>query len=327
MLFPGIIFLNLKAKGLCMDFIKRYFKQYRLYILIAVPLLIALIVTAIIVASDKDNYGSESTQPSDTSSNQYSYTDSLSSTSESTDISTEPGSSVLEPAFPITLGKPYKINISESRDARLLLEGIIEVPSFENPNRSPVVDAINKFVLEIGNALKELALKRPLDLAKMELSHGGDDLPFRYNINYSIEQSSSTVLSILLSYDVYTGDEHEYISNFCINYDLSTGKKLELKQIFNCDKTVYLPRIHSYIKEQIELERDIYYEDLGLVERNIFETNDVGIFLDLWCFSPDGLVLVYNPYKIADFSAGIIKFTMPYSKLSDIMKINPLYVN
>jgi hypothetical protein len=317
-------FVILTEGIIIMGFLKRFWKQYKLYILAAAPIILAAIISVIIVATEDEATGGEPTQNA-TSSVQSSYTDSPEPGTENTGATTEPVGSEAPPTLPLTLGKSKKIEISETQNNRLLLEGSIEVPSFENPNQSPIVDAINESLVGIGNSLKDHALKRPLDLAKTELTKGGgDDLPYKFNVKYSVKLSNTKVLSVVFSRNEDTGDEHEFISDYCVNYDLLTGKRLMLEQIFNCDKTVYLPKIRSYIKEQIALNPGKYYDDLKLVDLVDFEADSEVVFLGLWYFSSDGLVLVFNPYKIAGFSAGIIKFTMPYSQLSNIMKINPV---
>jgi len=275
-----------------------FFKKYRLYILVSLPVVIAMVAAAIIVAADNPGSTADAAGTA-AQSTSAPYRENIAETTapepEYTDLITE---------------------ISETQDGTLVLSGSVTVPVFSNPGGSDIIDSVNNSLATLGNRFLSEAKDKPLTYAKTELAAGGDDLPYTYDARYSVALCSDTVISVVFTVEKNLGDEHEAVSVYCVNYSLSNGKELSLSDIFSCGSGVFLPEIHSYVETRISADPSQYYSDYaGLIELMDYS--------DKWYFSPNGFVIVYEPYEIASYSAGVVSFTIPCSELSDILAINP----
>lgn len=308
MTFPNKIFVRLK----------RFFNKYKLYCLIALPIIIAAVAAAIVVSTDKDAPALSGTLIESTSAAlplDSSQVFSITAESGASDPGTDTAPPATDSAIPVTESAPGLITLNETQDSKILLSGTISYPIFNNPNSSPIISAVNDALAKVGNSFKDYALNTPLSLAKTEFVADGSSLPFTFDVSYTIKLNNSSVLSIVFFINQFTGDMHNYIWDYCVNYNMTNGASLSLSDLFNSDSSVYMQKIYNYIENQIAQNPDNYYPDTKLVE-----TFD---YSNKWYLSSDGLVCVFNPYQIAPYVSGIIQFTIPYSEFSGMMKIDP----
>ena len=311
-----------------MKSIFQFIKQYRLYVIVIIPIVIATVIAVIIVASENQSppkqTGSETSltelSASDTASQTFTVSDTSSGTDTgiSSDTDTTPPQTEVA-TFPMTEDASEIIPISESENNTLILSGSINVPVFQNPNGSSVIASVNSSLHSVGELFTEYALGIPLSAAKDALNAGGIGLPYYFTADYTVTNNSSTVLSVVFVKNEATGGSHEYMSNYCVNYDLATGAELKLSEVFSCSYETCLDRLITYAEALISQNPELYFDDYsGLIRRASLSNK--------WYFNSEGLVLVYNPFEIAPYTTGIVTFTVPYSEISDILTINPLDV-
>ena len=106
------------------------------------------------------------------------------------------------------------------------------------------------------------------------------------------------------------GPEYNDLYNY--NFDLLTGNRIYLKDIFN--KNVdYLKVITDYINYKVNQNKDNYYSDA-----NINVPDDQAFYL-----TDDGILIYFGVDEIAPESFGIPKFKMEFSKFAPY--INPRF--
>jgi hypothetical protein len=110
-------------------------------------------------------------------------------------------------------------------------------------------------------------------------------------------------------------------------FDLNTGKKLSLKDIFKVSEDEYMSFIYDFVSKKIMDEinndresrhgymfDDAYFGDGYKSIRN-FDPND-------FYLSQNALVVFYQKYVLADGAAGPLIFEIPYESISNILAID-----
>ncbi|MBR3691541.1 MAG: DUF3298 domain-containing protein [Clostridia bacterium] len=127
-------------------------------------------------------------------------------------------------------------------------------------------------------------------------------------------------VSYLVQSTVFTGGMHAIDTNTALSFDAQTGKQLTLDDVFDVDSTVYLPRLHAEVKRIIDNEK-LTFDPLDfLYYENYAEALYANTFADKWYLGDETLYLIYQPYEIAPYTAGVITFSIPYSALADILE-------
>jgi hypothetical protein len=105
----------------------------------------------------------------------------------------------------------------------------------------------------------------------------------------------------------YIGGKHGMMLEEGINF--KDGKEISLEDVFK-DGINYRGLIEQSIEKQIvRSESDLYYSDVKVPEDGYS-----------FCFKGDALVIIFNPYIMASYEAGVIKFEIPISEISDFMR-------
>ncbi len=119
---------------------------------------------------------------------------------------------------------------------------------------------------------------------------------------------------------VYSGGMHAQDSDTTLNFDAQTGKQLSLDDIFDVTADIYLPRLHAEILRIIDAEKLTAEPTEFLYYENYAEVLSANFFTDKWYLTDDTLYLIYQPYEIAPYTAGVITFAVPYSNIADILE-------
>jgi hypothetical protein len=117
--------------------------------------------------------------------------------------------------------------------------------------------------------------------------------------------------------DEYQGGAHGTYGSFFANYDVKTGRKLALDDVFT-DTVVVSEAVTKYFVEQYELERDVPLSRQGFFvdEHRLPVTPNFALL-------PEGVLFTYNIYEIAPYAFGKCEVTVPYSALRAVMKYRP----
>jgi hypothetical protein len=127
------------------------------------------------------------------------------------------------------------------------------------------------------------------------------------------------ILSIPMEYYTYTQGAHGISITAFLNYDISTGKEIVIKDIFLEDPN-YLQLISDYAKNELMVklvDGENPMSDASWVKDGIKPVQDnyegnIG-------FSQEGIVVVYQPYQVAAYAAGPQTVLVPYDAVAGII--------
>lgn len=141
------------------------------------------------------------------------------------------------------------------------------------------------------------------------------DYPFAWEIEVegSAMHQSNKVLSVALNAYSYTGGAHPNIFLDLINFDLSSGKKLSLADIFS-DEDQLKALVEKKFREVREIESSISIVDAG------FFWGDAFSLPQNFALQEEGVYFHYNPYEAAAYALGATEFTIPYDDLKGVMR-------
>ena len=126
--------------------------------------------------------------------------------------------------------------------------------------------------------------------------------------------ASSKALTVKMETYAYTGGAHPNSSLTYYTFDRETGRLLTLADMVS-DTTALLGVLEREFRQHQKLLPLTSLEEQGyfLRDGHFFLPANVGA-------SRDGLVFYYNPYEIAAYAIGPIRITVPYEKLSGILR-------
>lgn len=216
----------------------------------------------------------------------------------------------------------FEVNKKYFNDAKGFAELKLNLPKLDgNYNGIP---EINKYF--IGKE-KFFYDELPLDILKEsnQKVEGEKDNWYR-SADYNLEAMFGDIISIKAYLDGgaggvgWAGIEGD-------TFDLNTGKKLSLQDIFKVSKDEYMNFIYDFVSKKImdEINKDketrsgYMFDDAysGDGYKNIrnFDPND-------FYLSKKALVVFYQKYVLADGAAGPLVFEIPYESISDILAID-----
>ena len=233
--------------------------------------------------------------------------------------------------FPLKDTAPEAHIYSKTAGASVVLACTINLPYFDNPTSSPIIDNINKTFSDLLSGYTALADSALYNMAMDAHGSGASTLPHTLNVDYVIKANSHTTLSVVITASVFDGGIHDYSYSFALNFDLSDGSLFTPAAVFNVTASKYLSEIYDRIYAEIDIDSEKYYSQYKdfIEQYSLYITNEayspLSIPLDRWYFSEEGLSVLYNPYEIATYSEGIITFTISYDDIGSILDVNPLY--
>lgn len=210
----------------------------------------------------------------------------------------------------------YSINpLKESKEIKsgngsVLISIDISVPSISPSN--DISDEINDYykkMLKNNMTNAELELQ---DCADAYLRYNSElTTPYYFNQNYTLCLNNQNYISLKRINEVYSGGVHENYTIYSDSFNMKNGGKLSLSDIFDVDEDVYMERLLQFVKNQIEENKGNYYEEY----QDMISSFDTQNFY----LTQTHLVLFYQHYDLAAYSAGIPEFSIPYEDISDIM--------
>ncbi|PHN02677.1 DUF3298 and DUF4163 domain-containing protein [Flavilitoribacter nigricans] len=166
---------------------------------------------------------------------------------------------------------------------------------------------------ELDGSLDSIADAYILDFE--QLMQETPDYPFAWEIEVegSILHKSAKVLSVALNAYSYTGGAHPNIFLDLINFDLTNGKKLNLRDIFT-DEDKLRAVVEKKFREVREIEPSISIADAG------FFWGDSFSLPQNFALQEEGVYFHYNPYEAAAYALGSTEFTIPYEDLKEVIR-------
>jgi hypothetical protein len=134
------------------------------------------------------------------------------------------------------------------------------------------------------------------------------------DIVYDIYLVSDNIISIRFIDAVYTGGAHGSQQVATKNFDLKTGREMQLKYLFKNDS--YIEYISDKAIEKLNNDNvsEIHWIQEGAGPKySNFENFTYGK-------NGDSFIFHFNPYQVAPYSEGIITFELPIKKLKDFLR-------
>jgi hypothetical protein len=136
---------------------------------------------------------------------------------------------------------------------------------------------------------------------------------------YDFYYATDNLISIAFTEGRYErGAAHGNSTTQVINYDVKSGKKLALGDLFK-DKSKYLNVVASYCQKELK-ERAKKPDALVLPEMIESGASPRASNYSAWNITKKGLWITFDPYQVAAYAAGPQYILVPYSALSDLIK-------
>jgi hypothetical protein len=147
----------------------------------------------------------------------------------------------------------------------------------------------------------------------------GENQTSTFDAGYDFHLANDNLISVAFTEGTYSrGAAHGNSLTQVINYDVKSGKKLALADLFK-DKSKYLSVVSSYCQNELgdrAKKRD------SMVLSELIEPG-AGPRADnyrAWNITRKGLWITFDPYQVATYAAGPQYILVPYSTLKDIIK-------
>ncbi|WP_426349798.1 DUF3298 and DUF4163 domain-containing protein [Alloiococcus sp. CFN-8] len=190
------------------------------------------------------------------------------------------------------------------------LKSQLNIPVVKIPGNNELANKINKGFKEEALSFRnqvELEAKRAYE----ELTKAGVQVsPYEAKSLFEVHNLKD-YLSLTITYYQYTGGAHGISQVISHNYDLVSGNRLELKDIFK-EGYNYQEVINKFIKEAIAQKPEEYFPDAfqGITENQNFY------------IGREGITIYFQNYEIAPYAAGNPEFLIPYSIIREGLNIN-----
>ncbi len=193
----------------------------------------------------------------------------------------------------------------------LLLSGQFVYPTVSVPENPEAERLINGYFEEEKTKYYAEAEKMRLDslelLGNMETDYWNT---FIYDKKYSLEFVGDRLLCFLCHTDVYLGGVHPTPDEHGIVFDIESGKRLALTDVFTSSdalRAVAVPKINEIIKERgVEPFEGFDGDCSSVVDEGTFVLTD------------EGVKFICNVYVLFPYSYGISYYTVGFEALGDI---------
>ena len=158
-----------------------------------------------------------------------------------------------------------------------------------------------------------LAVERP---EPTEIDWLRDQIKQNRSLSMRVALNEAHVLSVRAYYETYLGGAHGLEGYRHLNYDLTSGKKIQITDLVKDGyKERWTPLIEAKLRERINESPDTPLSDCRLMP-------DIGRVppSDNWFLSTSGIGFTYNPYQIAPYSEGIISVVLPWAEIAGDLK-------
>lgn len=195
-------------------------------------------------------------------------------------------------------------NIENNNEASQLK---LSIPQIAGLKDKEIQDSINKGFEKKALQFKEETFANLDEYVKEAKKEGWPIRTYAAVSNYRVTYSKNDLLSLYIDYYSYTGGAHGFTDRVHSNIDLTTGKELQLKDLFKTGVD-YKGILNQEIKRQMQLDPEKYFPE-ALTEWQ-------GISEDQPYYIEDGNLVVYFPlYEIAPYACGIPQFEIPLTTL------------
>jgi|GEM_PF-3822104 len=135
--------------------------------------------------------------------------------------------------------------------------------------------------------------------------------PYFSASNYQVYRSSSRFASIHFMGSEYTGGAHGNRFHVILSFELGSGNKLEIDDLF-ADKATGLPKLINRIADGVQALKAAGSEP---VDR---DPSTIDATMDRIALTPEGLRVVYAPYEMGSYVEGEFIVDIPKTELAGL---------
>ncbi len=201
-------------------------------------------------------------------------------------------------------------------------------PQIKNFYKKNIKDSLNTAILQMMllNEFGEIAYSslaerqanfiEEYETNKADMAAFGGDFDMKWFCEVKIEVLLNTpnLLSLRFFEANFTGGAHANMCTRYVNFDMKTGQKIEIKQIFveNLSFEQKISPIAEAKFKKLLLEKELSIDEFQFDAGTFPVTQNIAI-------GQKGLILSYDPYELGAFSLGSIELEIPYEEIYPIL--------
>ncbi len=199
-----------------------------------------------------------------------------------------------------------------------VLEVDISYPTISIPDRTEVSEKINAAIKSEVDTFWNFE-KQNASYAREDYEMAADDTnytfePYTGSFSYTVKRCDKQIISIVFSQYDYTGGAHGNPWKYGVNFDASTGDRLQLEAL-SSDYTDFYNLLLTNLNHQAMLPayQDYIFSDFAAdVETALLKDSAA------WYLDSSGITFISNPYVLGSYAAGTFEFNIPYSELKGL---------
>lgn len=181
--------------------------------------------------------------------------------------------------------------------------------------KSPIIQfLINQNYLRqaqnFNNYAEKTLVKNAVQEYKDSVQNGFPFRPYDAVMKYTVTLNKSCHLSTYFDKYEYTGGAHGNTIRNSDNFDLKTGRRVRMRDLFPRGtnyRRLVLEQILKQADKMME-ENPILFEDYRQLIVKYFDPDSFNL-------TPKGISVYYQQYEIGPYASGIITFEIPYESL------------
>ncbi|MDD5018046.1 MAG: DUF3298 and DUF4163 domain-containing protein [Eubacteriales bacterium] len=196
----------------------------------------------------------------------------------------------------------------------LVLKYAIQYPWFMSAGFCAAIVRMNQYYAAKAQAFlkycKQDLFNAAVEQYEYAAQNGFPTRVFEADENYTVTYKQDCAVSLYFDRYVYSGGAHGSTVRHSDTWDLDTGCRIMLWQLFprSINSRTYVIRaVNNDIAEQIKSGNHDYFEDFEANVREYFDT-------DSFYLTTTGVAVYFQQYELAPYAAGIPEFCLPYSR-------------
>lgn len=146
------------------------------------------------------------------------------------------------------------------------------------------------------------------ETAKKAAAEKKEFYPHSSTVNYVLQFNQDNIISFLKAREDYTGGITHIYNSEGITYNMETGKKLELSEIFEATNLGLIKILSNGFKTEAAKDKEIFKNKTDFTEDDIIKNME-----NLnWYLSKEGIVFFFNPNTLIQGTNEILQFTYVY---------------
>ncbi len=221
---------------------------------------------------------------------------------------------------PVSINQNMQIvaTTKQEKDEQLPYQIDYTYPQIEGEALSASAQAFNRLVTDmVTKNVQQFKNYVKADMPHMQTLPDAvkqNTLTINYIANV-IKPANQIIISVRVSIEGFqAGRAHPYHTNQVLNYDLNTGKELELKNIFK-PGAKYLNEFAKYATAELDKK----LEDKWMLKDG---TAPLAKNYQLWNLQNDGILITFAEYQVAPYAAGVQEVKIPYVDLKKLIAPN-----